>query len=173
MPELWIELPTNPDEVREIEVDDQALWAAFFAEHKLAVAPGEPLVGKLKARVQGDGALVEGSLVGSVVLPCDRCAADVSHALDVTFEAFEEVDATELGPGENLVRKEKGVLLLDAAGLLWQQFLLDLPVKTLCDKACKGLCPGCGVNLNEGVCECGPDEGDPRLAVLRNLKLRQ
>lgn len=173
MPELWIELPTNPDEVREIELDDQALWAAFFAEHKMPLTPEKPLVGRLKARVQGDGALVEGRLTGSVVLPCDRCAANVSHTLDVAFEAFEEVGVEQLGPGENLVRKEKGVLSLDAAGLLWQQFLLDLPVKTLCDKACKGLCPGCGVNLNEGVCECGPDEGDPRLAALRNLKLRQ
>ena len=48
-----------------------------------------------------------------------------------------------------------------------------LPVNPLCKTDCKGLCPQCGTNLNNGTCGCIPDEGDPRLAVLRGLTLHK
>ena len=35
-----------------------------------------------------------------------------------------------------------------------QEILLNLPTKVLCQKDCKGLCPGCGVNLNKEECRC-------------------
>ena len=40
--------------------------------------------------------------------------------------------------------------------------------KHLCSEDCKGLCPTCGKDLNEGPCGCGK-EVDPRLAVLAKL----
>jgi len=39
----------------------------------------------------------------------------------------------------------------------------------LCRPDCAGLCPECGQNLNEGVCDCARDTIDPRLAVLRSM----
>ena len=38
--------------------------------------------------------------------------------------------------------------------------LLEFPLVPLCDEECKGLCPTCGANLNEGPCGCAPAEGD-------------
>ena len=35
-----------------------------------------------------------------------------------------------------------------------QEIILDYPIKSLCSSACKGLCPKCGKNLNEGKCNC-------------------
>lgn len=35
-----------------------------------------------------------------------------------------------------------------------QEVVLNLPAKILCDKECKGLCPGCGENLNNEKCNC-------------------
>ena len=61
----------------------------------------------------------------------------------------------------------------DLAGLLWEEFVLALPVRPLCKPDCKGLCPDCGKNLNEGSCSCVRDEGDPRLAALRGLKVKK
>ena len=43
-----------------------------------------------------------------------------------------------------------------------------LPSKFLCDDDCKGLCPKCGANLNEGPCECKKDI-DPRFEALLSL----
>ncbi|MFH0763130.1 MAG: DUF177 domain-containing protein [Candidatus Omnitrophota bacterium] len=34
------------------------------------------------------------------------------------------------------------------------EFMLDYPIKPLCRTECRGLCPGCGSNLNEGKCNC-------------------
>lgn len=39
--------------------------------------------------------------------------------------------------------------------------LLELPSKFLCREDCRGLCPMCGKNLNEGLCGCHSDRTDP------------
>lgn len=36
-----------------------------------------------------------------------------------------------------------------------EEIILDYPIKPLCKPSCKGLCPKCGKNLNEGGCTCG------------------
>lgn len=46
---------------------------------------------------------------------------------------------------------------------------LELPQRYLCREDCRGLCPTCGKNLNEGPCGCREDNGDPRMDVLRRL----
>lgn len=37
---------------------------------------------------------------------------------------------------------------------LRQEIIIDYPIMPLCKPDCKGLCPKCGKNLNEGSCEC-------------------
>ena len=43
-----------------------------------------------------------------------------------------------------------------------------LPMKTLCKDGCKGLCPICGKDLNEGSCNCEAP-GDSRFDVLSSF----
>lgn len=38
---------------------------------------------------------------------------------------------------------------------LRQEIILDYPIVPLCKPDCKGLCPKCGKDLNEGPCSCG------------------
>jgi len=40
------------------------------------------------------------------------------------------------------LRRRGKVVELDVASLLWEQFLLALPAKTLCDENCPGCAPG-------------------------------
>ena len=47
--------------------------------------------------------------------------------------------------------------------------VLDMDTKTLCSEDCKGLCPRCGADLNQGPCSCAKKDVDPRLAVLAKL----
>ena len=70
-------------------------------------------------------------------------------------------DADELIP----VPEEK----LDLEGLVLEDVLLDMPGQFLCKEDCKGMCPQCGKNWNEGPCGCYKPETDPRLEVLRQL----
>ena len=66
---------------------------------------------------------------------------------------------------EGTVRNTAGVLVLEA---VISTNLQNMDSKLLCRPDCKGICPRCGKNLNEGACSCRP-EIDPRLAVLGQL----
>ena len=57
---------------------------------------------------------------------------------------------------------------VDLADLARTAFILDMDTTALCSEDCQGLCPGCGVNLNEEPCRC-KKQVDPRLAALAKL----
>ena len=57
----------------------------------------------------------------------------------------------------------------DLGDLARTAFILDMDTKTLCSEDCKGLCPRCGADLNQGPCSCKKKDVDPRLAVLAKL----
>ena len=48
------------------------------------------------------------------------------------------------------------------------EFIFAMDTKHLCSEDCKGRCPLCGADLNEGPCQCKP-AADPRFAVLAQL----
>ena len=77
------------------------------------------------------------------------------------------------GVTEGRIVFERNAPMLDLAAICWEELMLALPVTPLCRKDCKGLCAGCGVNLNEGMCACTEEEGDPRMAALRGLTLHK
>ena len=70
-----------------------------------------------------------------------------------------EADETEGCDGETII--------LDP--LVRDTLLVAEPLRELCKSDCKGLCPVCGQNLNEGTCTCNTFVPDPRLAALESL----
>lgn len=122
-----------------------------------------------------------GTLRVSVGLSCGRCLSDYSRLLVIPFRAT----YTDTIKTQNNLRAETEVELttetidlfqfqgreIDLGEAIQEQILLSLPLRPLCRKDCKGLCPGCGKDLNEEACGCGGHATDPRLAVLANLKL--
>ena len=96
---------------------------------------------------------------------CDRCGT----AFDRPFHtSAERMLATELEDGENdeILLLDDGAFDLDE--LARESFILDMDTKTLCRTDCRGLCSGCGANLNFEVCRC-KKEVDPRWAALKKL----
>ena len=59
---------------------------------------------------------------------------------------------------------------VDLSPLIQDQVLLTLPPKVVCREDCRGLCQGCGRNLNREVCQCPEKRVDPRLEVLKNFR---
>ncbi|MDD5255349.1 MAG: DUF177 domain-containing protein [Candidatus Omnitrophica bacterium] len=53
-------------------------------------------------------------------------------------------------------RVERFDTILDISRDIREEIMLDYPMKPLCNSQCRGLCPRCGKNLNEGGCSCGP-----------------
>ena len=58
---------------------------------------------------------------------------------------------------------------LDTDVLIGNEILVNWPVKILCKEDCKGICPKCGRDLNQGDCGCDTFEPDPRMAVLKDI----
>jgi uncharacterized protein len=59
---------------------------------------------------------------------------------------------------------------LDLQPLVRDALILELPMAPLCRPDCRGLCPTCGADLNDGPCDCPPSGGDPRWAILDVLR---
>ena len=60
---------------------------------------------------------------------------------------------------------------IDLMGAVREQILLSIPPPPLCKDDCKGLCPRCGKDLNEGDCGCDRTVLDPRWAALKGIQL--
>lgn len=121
---------------------------------------------------------IKGNASGKAEFQCSRCLDTFSRSFRLKFE---EVIVKEPLSGEEL-EKELNVddmnisfnhgEEIELGDIVTEQFLLDLPMKTLCSEDCKGLCPECGENLNKKNCACDKkqDSFDPRLAVLIEYK---
>lgn len=90
---------------------------------------------------------------------CDRCLTQAAENQVHEFE--EEFDKAAAADD-----------LIDVTELLRDVLLADQPIKNLCKADCKGLCPKCGANLNEGECGCDKFIIDPRLAALQELEIK-
>lgn len=114
--------------------------------------------------------LTENALV-TYETSCARCLEPVRGTLTVTLEkpVAEEKGLTALSDKENddYVQVKDGHLDLDAP--VRDEILLDFPIRFFCTEDCRGLCPGCGVNLNKEVCRCRKKAVDPRFSKLSAL----
>lgn len=123
---------------------------------------------------------VEGRLDTGIRLRCNRCLEPFSHALSVsfalTYSPIPDAMPEASGGDVELTVEEMGLIPIsgdeiDLRDGIQEQIVLALPIRPLCDGACKGLCPRCGQNLNRGGCGCEPEPGDPRFEALKNLRL--
>lgn len=182
MSETRIALNTLGPEGGTFTVDDPAVWSGPLAECGMVCRIVRPLTGTVTLLPQEGGCLARGRLSGEIVIPCDRCAEDSTVVIDQRFESFEPLPEETPDGGqvfdndadEMVIRPGKdGSPEFDLGGLLWEEFVLAVPVKPLCRPDCKGICPVCGKNRNEDECACSTEEGDPRLAPLRDLHIKR
>lgn len=105
------------------------------------------------------------SAVSTLDAVCDRCGKEFEKEQETTFSCMlaEELQSED---SDDIVLLESGTV--DVGELARTAFILGMDTKTLCSEDCKGLCPRCGANLNEGPCSC-KREIDPRLAALAKL----
>ena len=109
------------------------------------------------------GALAKGQFITELETDCARCLEPFPLTLNVPLE-----EMFSFSPASDPVYFiDEG--WLDLRQPLREQIMLAMPMHPLCRPGCKGLCPNCGQNLNEGPCQCSAEEIDPRLAVLKKL----
>lgn len=133
-------------------------------EYPAVVEFAEPVKIEGTLRNQDDVFVLEAKGAAVVTMQCDRCLSPVRKEL--CFEIKErfahtgrEDEETETFAGDQI----------DLADYVKRGIIGELPMKLLCREDCKGLCPVCGKDLNEGDCACDTTERDPRFESLRAL----
>jgi uncharacterized protein len=85
-----------------------------------------------------DTVLVAVNTDGAMDLACDRCLNRFHEKHQGHFDLDYSV---------------KNKVTLDVTDDIRQEIMLSYPLRHICREDCRGLCPRCGANLNEGLCE--------------------
>lgn len=150
----------------------------------LSLSPGD-------ARFQGAIALtaeitpfgkdmtVRGVLTGTPVRQCVRCLKDYEAMLRLPFAvAYRRDGRSSRNPADaiRVDRREEDDEVYVYAGdwvelaeMLREQIILATPMQPLCKTDCPGLCPVCGIDLNERRCDCPSERGTSPFHALRGL----
>lgn len=125
-----------------------------------------------------DQVLARGTLRGSAVLVCSRCAGDTTVVIESPFQILFVPTPAEDATDEEVELTEDQMDIasydgeeIDLTETLREELLLALPYAPLCREDCKGLCATCGKELNDGPCTCTPQPVVDRWAALKNVKL--
>lgn len=124
----------------------------------------------VRASYAGTGEVVaRGKVAGTLVQECRRCLerVDTEFEEELTMVFVDDADEDEDGGAYAL---EPVGETLDLSSAVREEIVLAVNPFVVCKPECRGLCPQCGQNLNEGSCDCTQEESDPRWAALRELK---
>lgn len=158
------------------EKPGEVLYYQFRTRMPPLEGPGETVAFtqpvEVNVRVTSVGSIfwVEGTVSSAVTLTCSRCLRHFTHTFETSFNEKYRLGATRTNvpeeDGDTTVLPSEN---LDLSDKVKESIMLALPMKALCHAACRGLCPRCGKDLNEGECACRGEATDPRLAVLARL----
>lgn len=101
--------------------------------------------------------------------PCHRCLGDAAVELDIEAQEFHSLDPEMADDEDTTSPYLSDDDVLDTDRMASDAVILSMPVQVLCRPDCAGLCPRCGANLNEGPCDCPPEQPDERWSKLREL----
>jgi len=126
----------------------------------------------------GEAILVTGMARATAQGECARCLAPVTFDLAGEVEGYYLL-SSEASPVDDREEDEFDFVgpdeTIDLTDAVLAALVIETPLVLLCREDCAGLCPRCGHDLNEGPCDCPPEEpaDDPvnPFAVLKDLDL--
>jgi uncharacterized protein len=172
------EIPESPKEIKFSE--SIAELNETFAKGKASDFRFPPLVDvDLVYYRSGRELFFRGSFSGQLEGSCSRCLKNFSMPVDHEFEFVLSPDPFgSSGATEELRREELGLSYycgdeINLGPLIREQVILALPTRPLCGESCRGLCGGCGADLNYEDCRCSRTAEDPRMAFFRTLRINR
>jgi len=139
-----IHSPIGTNHDFQFEVPDAEITPDFFVKE---------LTGKARISRTQQGLLVEADFAGQVRQECVRCLEGYEQFVTTHFDEL-YVFRYRRNPESDLFVPDDGQI--DLAPLVRDYLILELPIMPICKEECRGLCPMCGVNLNETQCEHNP-----------------
>ena len=144
------------------------------------VPPGDEVDVEVVLEVTGTSVVVAGMVAAPWAGECRRCLRPVEGDVAVQVrELYEPPDPDHDGPGHHHPTPDGSPDdetyslagdTLDLLPLARDAVLLHLPQAPLCAPDCRGLCPTCGADLNDGPCDCPSRAADDRWAALDALR---
>jgi uncharacterized protein len=139
--------------------------------------PLAPLAGSVTLMRTSQGVLATGRLRTVFKSTCRRCLKETTVEVEMELEEeFHPVVHIGDVPLDDVPEEDRDEALLidehhslDLREVIRQGLYLALPMESLCQPECAGLCPDCGGNRNLGECECVDMPVDPRWAALQAL----
>ncbi len=146
-----------------------------FKEDAKEIQLEEPFIGEIEVKVElnkiHNQIILKADIKANVKFICDRCTKEFETILPGNYkmvylfssedEENGDISITFLAPNADKISLDNDVR--DYA-------LLSVPMKKLCKVDCKGLCPGCGKDLNEEQCSCQKEVIDERWLPLHGIK---
>lgn len=131
--------------------------------------------GRLKVTLTNFGILASVEATADLELTCARCLETFDLPADIKFqEEYQPLIDVATGLPSTTPRIDTAFSIsqnhtIDLREAIRQHLLLSIELVPVCKSECKGLCPECGVNLNEEACKCPPQEDSSPFAVLQGL----
>lgn len=112
------------------------------------------------------GLYTQGVLRATVAQTCSRCLTDMEQPVTSRLGELYHYPPETAEPDSLTVGDDHHI---DLTPIVREEFILSIPLQPLCRPDCKGLCPQCGANWNEGPCDCPSEDRDPRWSGLLDL----
>jgi uncharacterized protein len=119
-----------------------------------------PVQAELGVEQSGEQVSVRGRLVAVAELECVRCLKRFEFSLHPAFDVFADRTGKARRPQEEDELERDGYMMfhdgrhLDLRELARETLMLEIPMAPCCREDCRGLCPRCGADLNDGPCGC-------------------
>jgi uncharacterized protein len=148
-------------EVHRISPDGETVEAVSPLEpaqmDETGVWLDKPVHLRLKLSVVNHRLVAMGSYDTSLTMECHRCLKRFDYPVGSSDYIWEQPVRLS---GDEIIDLTEGIR---------EEIILNLPLKNLCSEECKGLCPRCGKDLNEGPCGCGSDQPSGAFSELDRL----
>lgn len=140
--------------------------------------PRTPLSLNLSFLLFGEKVIFEGNLQLEIKVDCVSCLSEYIQPLQADFRYVLWPQSTASAERELELHQEDMEIgyyhgdSLDVVSLIREQIYLSLPLNPHCHEGCRGLCPVCGINLNEKQCTCSVKQQtkDSPFAILKKLR---
>ena len=114
---------------------------------------------------------IVGKLNTTLIIPCNRCTEEVLYNLETKFHRVASFGEKRVAGDDDDDEANKYVdgHNIDLYQLVYEELIINFPMKVLCKKDCEGICNSCGCNKNVTECDCDNLDIDPRMAVFKDI----
>ncbi len=136
-----------------------------------------PIAGQVRLTRTNRGILADAQLATALAGECSRCLRPATTPIQIRLDE-EYLPSLDLATGKPVAMEDEPDALrlsdhheLDLEPSIRDAISLAEPIAPLDRPDCPGLCPVCGIPLDEGTHDHPDDDIDPRLEALRGFRV--